>query len=80
MYKTSQSISESELSSSETKHLFIANTPQHDPIFKPDYYHQLTTLPSLFKPKNKQLKNCKHSSLQNVGLNGSEIMSDNEVV
>ena len=49
MYKTSPSISESELSSSKTKHLlFLPTTHNVDPFFKPNYYHHFTTLPSWF--------------------------------
>ena len=49
MYKTSLSISESELSSSKTKHIFIADTPQCWPYFQTWLlHHQFTTLPSCF--------------------------------
>ena len=60
MYKTSPSISESELSSSKIKHLFIAATHNIDPTFKPDYYHHFTTLPSCFLTESyPHLRNIK---------------------
>ena len=63
MYKTSPSISESELSSSKIKHLFIADTHNIDPTFKPDYYHHFTTLPSCFLIESySHLRNIKEQT------------------